>query len=63
MFLKYSIIISYKSFGIFGKKMGLLLEKQSAKSAVEFTNKNLKSSEFAEISFRILIFLNFRQDS
>ena len=49
MFLKYSVIMSLESFGIFWKKMGLLLGKHSAKSAVEFTNKNLKSSEFAEI--------------
>ena len=55
-------MISEESFGIFGKKIGLLDEKQSAKSAVEYTNKNLKSSEFAEIFLTILIFLNFRQE-
>ena len=63
MFSKYSIMISEESFGIFGKKIGLLDEKQSAMSAVEFTNTNLKSSEFAEIFFRISIFLKTRQDS
>ena len=41
--------MSLESFGIFGEKMGLLLGKHSSKSAVEFTNKNLKGSEFAEI--------------